>query len=407
MAHDSPGQPLKPVEEALALICTGVAPLEAESVPIEEALGRVLAAPLAARLTQPPFDASAMDGYAVKAADLTRIPARLRVIGESAAGHPFGGNVAAGEAVRIFTGAPVPAGADSVVIQEDTGREGETVVVREGGSAGQNIRKAGFDFRAGQPLIGAGRRLNARELSLAAAMGHGTLAVRRRPVVALVATGDELVPPGETPGPGQIVSSLPVGLAGMVRGAGGVALPLGIARDTLSSLDEHIARGASADILVTIGGASVGDHDLVHKALAARGLSLAFWRIAMRPGKPLMFGRLGDQRVLGLPGNPVSAMLCARVFLVPLINALLAPTADPAAARRIALAVDAEANGPRQHYVRAVVETDGAGARVRPLPSQDSSLVSGLARADVLIVRPPHAPAAAAGSMVDVLPLDF
>jgi len=396
------------VDEALHRMLDGVAPTGSEAVAIEAARGRILAEPLAALLTQPPFDASAMDGYAVRAADVAKPPATLAVIGEAAAGHPFAGAVRAGQAVRIFTGAPVPEGADAVVIQENAAREGGAVVVREGAPETGHIRRTGFDFRAGDALLAAGRRLGPRELSLAAAMGHGTVPVRRKPRVAIVSTGDELVAPGSQPGPGQIVSSNHLGVAALAELAGADVAQLGIARDTRASLDAHFARAEGADIIVTIGGASVGDHDLVGPVLEARGMALAFWKIAMRPGKPLMFGRLGDTRVLGLPGNPVSSLVCTRVFLVPLLRALLGLPAreDQPVMARAAVAI--EANGPRQHYMRATSAPGDDGiALVTPVRSQDSSLLAPLAQADCLLVRPASAAAAAAGSLVPILPLDF
>ena len=264
-----------------------------------------------------------MDGYAVRAADVTKLPARLTVIGESAAGRGFHARIEAGQAVRIFTGAPVPEGADAIVIQENTSRDGDTVVVGEGELDPGYIRKRGFDFAEGQPLLEAGRLLNAREVMLAASMGHGSVSVRKQPRVALLATGDELVLPGTKPGLDQIVCSNPFGIAAMVTGAGGVPTFTGIARDTRESLRAKLDEARDADIVVTIGGASVGDHDLVGPVLREKGMALDFWNIAMRPGKPLMFGTLGAQRVMGLPGNPVSSMICTRVFLVPLIRRLL------------------------------------------------------------------------------------
>ena len=396
------------VDEALARILDGVAPTPAEFVAVEEAHGRTLAAPLAALLTQPPFDASAMDGYAVRAADVVRLPATLEVIGEAAAGHPFAGSVAAGQAVRIFTGAPLPSGTDTIAIQEDADRDGGRVTVRAVSLDEGYVRPRGFDFREGEGLLEAGRRLGPRELALAAAMGHGQMPVRRRPRVAILSTGDELVPPGSRPGPGQIISSNHLGIAALAEATGARAQLLGIARDTRASLAEHFAKAGDADVIVTIGGASVGDHDLVAPVLQARGMALSFWKIAMRPGKPLMFGRLGPSRVLGLPGNPVSSIVCARVFLVPLLRALLGrPALDawPTAARA---AVPIEANGPRQHYMRATTTSGGDGvALVTPVRSQDSSLLSPLAQADCLLVRPARAPALPAGALVPILPLDF
>ena len=395
------------VTEALARILDGVGALSAEHVAIGDAHGRVLAAPLSAGHTQPPFDASAMDGYAVRGVDITSIPARLRVTGESAAGRGYRGAVGRGEAVRIFTGAPVPEGADTIVIQENTSRDGEIVIVGPGELDPTYIRKRGFDFSQGQLLLEAGRVLNAREIMLAASMGHGEVDVRRRPRVALLATGDELVLPGTPPGPDQIVCSNPFGIAAMVSGAGGVAHFAGIARDTRASLNEKLDAVRDADIVVTIGGASVGDHDLVGPVLGERGMKLDFWKIAMRPGKPLMFGKLGGQRVMGLPGNPVSSMICARVFLVPLIRRLLGVADHGFATRSAMLTEEMPANGPRQHYARAILDTVDGRETVRPVSSQDSSLIAALARSNALIVQPPHAPKSAAGSTVNVLLLDF
>lgn len=396
------------VEEALARILADAAPLGAERVAIEAAHDRILAEPVAAHLTQPPFDASAMDGYAVRAADVAKLPARLTVIGESAAGHPFNGRVGAGEAARIFTGAPVPEGADGVVIQEHTTREGTQVIVQGDDVQTDHIRPRGGDFREGVRLLEAGRRLGPRELSLAASMGHGEVAVWRRPKVAILSTGDELVRPGETPGIGQIVASNHLGVGAMLRNFGAEIIQLGIARDTAESLNDHVARAKDADILVTIGGASVGDHDLVAPVLSKQGMELAFWKIAMRPGKPLMSGCLGPLRVVGLPGNPVSSLVCARVFVVPLVERLAGRPMATEATRPAVAAVAIEANGPRQHYMRATLTRSGdALPHVSPVRSQDSSLLSPLAIADCLIVRTPNSPAVVPGETVRVLPLDF
>ena len=401
------------VDDALARILDAVEPMPRETVAIEAAHRRTLAGPLAALLTQPPFDASAMDGYAVRGADVLHLPATLDVIGTAAAGHPFGGTVAAGQAVRIFTGAPVPAGADAIVIQENatqerTARGSARVTVREGTPDKSNIRVRGFDFREGEVLLREGRRIGPRELALAAAMGHGSVPVHRQPRVAILSTGDELVAPGKRPGPGQIISSNHLGIAALAEASGAEIMLLGIAHDTRESLQEHIGRAEGCDVLVTIGGASVGDHDLVGPVLETRGMALSFWKIAMRPGKPLMYGRLGAMRVLGLPGNPVSSLVCTRVFLVPLLRALLGGPAQADRPVEARAAVALEANGPRQHYMRATSKPGGDGlVLVTPVRSQDSSLLAPLAEADCLLVRPAHAPAVAAGGPVPILPLDF
>ena len=352
--------PMITVDEALArVLASAESPLEEEKVALDAAYGRVLARDLKALRTQPPFPNSAMDGYALRSADTAAAPATLAVVGESAAGRAFEGALGPGEAVRIFTGAPMPDGADAIVIQEDVSREGERIRLSAAAPAGDNLRPAGMDFREGEPLIPSGRRLSPRDVALAAAANHTALPVRRRAKVAILATGDELVPPGGTLGPAQIIASNNFAIAGIVEACGGVAIDLGIAVDDLGALKAAIdrARGANVDVLVTLGGASVGDHDLVQQALVSSGMELGFWRIAMRPGKPLMHGRLGPLRVLGLPGNPTSSVVCAILFLRPLLRALHGetdPGADPSQAAR--LAVDLRANGIRQDYMRASLE---------------------------------------------------
>lgn len=397
------------VGEARKRLLQNALPLGDEQVALTAAAGRILAAPLAALHTQPPFDASAMDGYAIRRADVATLPAVLTCIGEAAAGRAFNGTVGPRQAVRIFTGAPVPAGADAIVIQENCGRDGDLVRVVDGQPDAGHIRCRGGDFGAGTLLLNSGRRLGAREITLAAAMGHSLLPVYRRPRVAILATGDELVLPGTVPGPDQIVCSNPFGVAAMIEQAGATAQFLGIAADTRGALNQHIDAAHHADILITIGGASVGDHDLIAPVLQARGMALDFWKIAMRPGKPLLYGRLGAQRVLGLPGNPVSALICTRVFIVPLIESLTGALPRSSNAFSSALAaVDIEANGPRTHYMRATVEHDASGLpSARPVRSQDSSLLSPLAAADCLIVRQPLAAPAPAGTPLQVLHLDF
>ncbi|MGI9403170.1 MAG: molybdopterin molybdotransferase MoeA [Hyphomicrobium sp.] len=399
---------LLPVEEALARVLQGASPTAPQAVPLLDAHTCVLAQDVTAKRNQPPFNASAMDGYAVRASDLANIPTSLRVAGESQAGCGFAGTAKKGEAVRIFTGAPLPESTDTVVIQENTSREGNTVVIREAPRPGANVRTMGGDFREGQMLLTAGRQLDARAITLAASAGQAELTVRTKPRVAILATGDELVEPGTTPGPDQIVGSNTYGLAALVERAGGSPQLLGIAGDTREALDAKLQAASDADVLVTIGGASVGDRDLVRAALEARGMTLDFWKVAIRPGKPMLFGRMDSTRVLGLPGNPVSCLVAARVFLVPLLYRLLGRTDSPLVETIAVLAHGLEANGPRQHYMRAKCEPGKTNPpRVSVLSSQDSAHLTGLMAADVLIVRAPNAPAMNAGSEVSVLSLDF
>lgn len=394
---------LLPVSEALARILDGIEPPAVQTVSIYNAEDRVLARDLAARLTQPPFAASAMDGYAVRGADLGEPGTRLKLIGTSSAGHGSEQLVGPGQTVRIFTGAPLPTGADTVVIQEDVIREGDDVVINEIPRAGANVRQAGADFREGQTGLTAGRRLDARALTLAAAMGCFEVPVARKPIVAILATGDELVPPGTPPGKDQIISSNPLGLAALVRKAGGEPRILGIARDTEASIASHIAEASNADVLVTTGGASVGDHDLVAPTLTKHGMQLDFWKVALRPGKPLIFGRLDKTRMLGLPGNPVSSYICGRLFLVPLIHALLGERGSGPRRYVARLTHALGANGPRLHLLRAICGRAADGSlSVTAMPSQDSSLVSALSEATCLIVREPDAAAADAGAEVEI-----
>ena len=392
------------VSEALARVLQGLTPLEAEDVSLDDAQGRVLAADLAALVTQPPFDASAMDGYALHGEDVATLPATLRLIGEAVAGAGFGGEVGRGEAVRIFTGAPVPRGADTIVIQEDVEADGAAITVRAA-EPYRHIRPRGQDFKDGEILLRAGTELEPRHLMLAAAMNHASLPVRRKPKVAILATGDEVMPPGTELAADQIVSSVPAGLAALVRQSGGEAVSLGIAKDDPDSLATLARAGRAADILVTIGGASVGERDLVASALKPEGLVLDFWKLAMRPGKPLLYGRMGSTRFLGLPGNPVSAFVCAHVFLKPMLRRLLGAGSAAEALMTVELGADLEANGARQHYVRATSTISDGGRIVTALPSQDSSLVAALVRADCLIVRAPDALAAHAGDPVKIIPL--
>jgi molybdopterin molybdotransferase len=394
------------VAEALARVTQGLEPLVSERVKLEQARGRVLAEDIAAHLTQPPFDASAMDGYAVRAADVATLPATLRLVGEALAGRGFDGEVKQGEAVRIFTGAPVPKGADTVAIQENTEVAPSVVTVNDAAPR-RHIRPRGQDFTKGEVLLRAGTRLGPRELMLAAAMNHAELPVRRKPKVAILATGDEVVPPGTALDQDQIVSSVPAGLAALIEAQGGEPMSLGIAQDSAESIVTLASTGKGADILVTVGGASVGERDLVSAALRSEGMELAFWKIAMRPGKPLLYGRLGNQRVLGVPGNPVAALICGLVFLVPMLHRLLGLREGARGPQEAVLGQALEANGPREHYMRAASTWRPNGERlVTPLAAQDSALMADFARADCLIVRTPDAPALAAGERVTIIQLD-
>lgn len=413
---------LIPVEDALSRVLANIEqPVSIEHVPLEQCAGRALAEDLSALRDQPPFPASAMDGYALRGIDADHVPATFQVIGTSAAGRRFSGSVGPQQAVRIFTGAPLPDGADTVVIQEDTEAKGDQVIVKERPRYGQHIRKNGLDFAAGDVPLQAGLRLDARHIALAAAMGHGTLPVRRKPRVAILATGDELVRAGEPVGPDQITASSLPATALMVEKAGAEAIDLGIARDTLEALEERIqaARDAGADILVTLGGASVGEHDLVQRALQRQGMELGFWRVALRPGKPLMHGKLGGMLLLGLPGNPVSTLVCTLLFLIPAIRALLGDAqadADPTEAA--ILGADLPANGPRQDYMRASLAWEEfeisltSRTERMPLPVatphliQDSSMLSILECSEALLVRPPHAPATQAGETCRIVRLE-
>lgn len=398
---------LMPVADALKAVLDGASALPEETVALDDAFHRTLAQDLAALRTQPPADMSAMDGYAVRVADAS-INARLKIIGEVAAGKPFDATVNTGEAVRIFTGGVIPKGADTVVIQEDTTREGDIVVVTEAAQPSRHIRRAGIDFREGDILIRKGTPLTDRHLGLAASANHPHLPVHRRPKVAILATGDELVMPGTTPAHGQIVYSNGYALRPLIRSAGADVIDLGIAADTVEATTAAIrkARDLDADVLVTTGGASVGEHDLVKRAFESEGTQMSFWRIAMRPGKPMMSGRLGPMRVLGLPGNPVSSYVCGFLFLVPLIRALSGAASVDHRHESAILDRDLPTNDLRQDYQRARLDVGPDGVlRAMPVNHQDSSLVANLASAGALIVRPPHAPAAAKGSAVSILRL--
>jgi molybdopterin molybdotransferase len=399
-----------PVADALAQVLQGATALPSEMVPLAEAQERVLAEDIAARGTQPPADVSAMDGYAVRAGDVAGVPVTLKLIGEVAAGHPFAGTVGEGEAARIFTGGVLPAGADTVVIQENTQRDGGAVIIRETAAQGRNVRRQGLDFMRGDVLLKKSRRLTGRDLMLAAAMNHPSLPVRRRPKVAVLGTGDELVHPGAALKPGEIVYSNGFALMALARREGGTVIDLGIVPDRVEDTVAAVrhARELGADILVTSGGASVGDHDLVQKSLGAEGMALSFWKVALRPGRPVMHGRLGEMHVLGLPGNPVSAFVCALLFLGPLVRRLsgrgdLATDADSAVLGR-----DLPANDERTDYLRATLAPGPDGRPVAtPLPVQDSSMMAALAQADCLVIREPYAPALKAGSPCPIVKLGF
>ena len=385
------------VDEALSHLFAQVAPMPTEHVPLREAAGRVLAQDVMAQRTQPPFAASSMDGYALRRAEVEP-DAMFKVVGEAAAGHRFEGTVKAGQAARIFTGAPVPKGADFVVIQEDVTRRGDLITLGHNIGDKDNIRPAGGDFLQGQPLT-APRLLRPADLALLAAMNIAMVPVHRKPIVAIMATGDELVQPGEQPEPDQIIASNTYGLAAQLDALGAETRLMPIAADNASSLKRSFELAQGADLIITIGGASVGDHDLVAPVAAEMGMEQAFYKVAMRPGKPLMAGRMGDAAMVGLPGNPVSALVCGTVFVAPMVRAMLGLGEVAAPRRKLPLATDIPANGPREHYMRAVIK----GGEVAPEQRQDSSLLSVLASANALMVRPPHDPARTAGTLVDII----
>lgn len=399
-----------PVKEARSRIAAALPLMTAETVAVSSASGRVLAEDVAARRTQPPFDVSAMDGWACRQADLASLPAKLKPVGHAAAGGRYNGIVGAGECVRIFTGAPLPDGADAIVIQEDADLAGDVLTVREAPKPGQWIRKAGLDFAEGQVLLPAGRLLGPADVALAAAMNVPWLQVRRKPRIAVLATGDELARPGEPIGPNQIVSSNNIGIAALIEANGGVAADLGIARDTETDLRTKAAAAAGCDLLLTLGGASVGEHDLIHKILGGGGQSIDFWNIAMRPGKPLMFGRadLGfgaSIPLLGLPGNPVSALVCGHNFLLPAMRAMLGLDWEIRFETAIS-STDLNANDKREDYLRAtLIRQDDGQLIATAFGKQDSSMLRRLSEADCLIVRPPHDPAIKAGMAVPILRL--
>jgi molybdopterin molybdotransferase len=398
---------LMPVAEALARVLADAKALPAETVPLNDALGRVLTQDVMALRTQPPTAVSAMDGYAVRASDAAQAPVTLALIGEVAAGHPFDGEVGPGQAARIFTGGVMPSGSDTVVIQELTARDGDNVTILKAMAKGRNVRAQGIDFTKDQILLRKGRRLTDRDLMLAAAMNRPRLSVHRRPKVAVLGTGDELVAPGSAPQPGEIVYSNGFALIALARSEGAEINDLGIARDRVEDIAKSVrqARDWGANILLTSGGASVGEHDLVQKALASEGLDLSFWRVALRPGRPMMHGRLGAMQVLGVPGNPVSSYVCAFLFLVPLMRRLAGRVDIERVAEPARLGCDLPANDERADYLRATLEQGTDGPIATPLPVQDSSLMAPLAKADCLLIRSPNAPAASSGSPCVILKL--
>ncbi|GGF59535.1 molybdopterin molybdenumtransferase MoeA [Azorhizobium oxalatiphilum] len=410
MTASAAGKPgLMPVAEALARITSGLTVLAAENVAVGDAVGRVLAAPVAARRNQPSADMSAMDGYAIRFADAPELPVSLKVIGESAAGNPFSGAIATGEAVRIFTGALVPDGADTVVIQENTTREGDVVTLVSHTAQGRNIRKAGFDFRTDAQLLPAARRLNARDIMLAAAGDHATLSVARRPRVGIIQTGDELVYPGQGTGSlADVVVSNVYGLAALARSVGAEVVDLGLVRDGMEETRAAIrqAEDMGIDVLVSSGGASVGEHDLMAPALKAEGVDLAVHKIALRPGKPLMFGTGRRMRALGLPGNPVSAYVCAVLFLLPILRRMQGEEVPLMPTRPAVLGAAMAANDMRMDFIRARLDFSDGLPRATPLPTQDSSMLSALALADCLLIRPSFAPAAEAGAPCEIIPFN-
>ena len=396
---------LLPVEEARARILASLTPTAAETIALPEAAGRVLARPVLARLTHPPAAVSAMDGYALRAADGV-LGARLAVIGAAPAGHPFTGSVGPGQAVRIFTGGFVPDGADAILLQEDAEAADSAVLVKEGVTPWRWVRKRGLDFAEGETLLAQGRRLTARDIGLAAASNNPWLAVHRRPRIGILATGDEIALPGDPIPPGGIVSSNAHALAALIRAGGGEPIVLPIAPDDASAIADIAAAAQAYDMLVTTGGASVGDHDLIQQALGGEGFELGFWKIAMRPGKPLIWGRLGRVPVLGLPGNPVSALVCAIIFLLPALARLSGLPGAPTPSRRVICAAPLAENDRRADFLRASLDTDEEGhITVRPFPMQDSSMLATLARADALVLRAPFAPALPAGAEVEAIML--
>ena len=396
-----------PVEDARKRILEGFAPLGAEQISVADALGRVLAEDVIARVTKPPMAVSAMDGYAVRAGDVQKTPVRLRQVGYVQAGKSHDREVGAGECVRIFTGGPMPTGTDTIVVQENVDASGEWITVKENTPERRYVRPAGLDFKEGEPGIKAGRRLTARDVGLIGVMNVPWIMVHRRPRVAILSSGDEIVMPGDPIGRNQFVSANGLALAALVSATGGLPYSLGIAADTPEAVQAAGNAATGADLLVTTGGASVGEHDLIRSALAKTGLDIDFWQIAVRPGKPLMFGRMGGTRVIGLPGNPVSAMVCAILFLRPAVEAMQGIPFVQKPPVMATLGVDLPANDKREDYLRSELKREADGRLVAvPFPVQDSSMITRLARADCLVIRAPHAPPLKAGNLVEILPFD-
>ena len=397
---------LLPVADARRNIVSSLKPVGQEKIELAQALGRVLAEDAIANVSHPPADVSAMDGYAIRLADFSSPPTALKLVGESAAGHPWTGEIQPGEAVRIFTGAYVPAGTDSVVIQENTSADGETVTINKLPETGKNIRPQAQDFRAGDTVLSPPRRFTARDTGLLAAMNLPEISVFRRPRIGILSTGDEIVQPGETVGNGQIVSANGPGLCSFVDSRGGLGVNLGVVPDNVNALRNAIVQAERLDLLVTSGGVSVGEHDLVKKAASEGGLKVSFHKIAMRPGKPLLFGHFGNLPLLGLPGNPVSAMVCAVLFLGPALDALLGLPGDAPTTTTARLTEALKANDDREDYIRAELKPcEGGLPLIAPLQRQDSAMIAALARANALLIRAPHAPSAKSGDIVQAIPL--
>jgi len=396
------------VKEALERILTSLKAVETETIPLDEALGRVLAKDIISKRTHPPSDVSAMDGYAIRAEDAMSPPTSLRVIGESAAGKPFNGVVQTGEAVRIFTGAHLPSGTDSIMMQENTDRLSDEIVrLNTPAILARHVRPKGLDVQQGDICLNAGTYLSSRHIGLAATAGYGHVTTYKRPKIGLLFTGSELVKPGDPCGPDQIVNSNAPMLSALIEQYGGAPVNLGIAEDSAEAILEAAKGFQDVDLCVTVGGASVGDHDLVQPVLKQAGLEVDFWKIAMKPGKPLIYGSFQGKPFIGLPGNPVSALVCAFLYLVPALKALT----NQSDCSHIQLKARVESilseNGPRQDYIRAVFSQTPDGLKVTPLSIQDSSMLSSLAQSNCLLVREPHAPAAEIGEQVAILPFDL